>query len=63
MYENIRVLPPPPIQYFWGFQKNEYFWGYEDIVDILGGSLHYWTNLGGHFYTFSMLFLKAKYRM
>ena len=38
-------------QYFWGFQKNKYFWGYEEIVDILVGSLHNWT-IGGRFYTF-----------
>ena len=39
------------IQYFGGFQKNEYFWGYEQNCGYLGwgGSLHNWTNWGGSF--------------
>ena len=49
---------------FWGFRKMNRFGGYEEIVDILGGSLHYWTNLGeGSFLYILGLFLKARYRM
>ena len=40
------------IQYFGGFQINEYFWGYEDFVDIVLGSSQNWTILRGHFYAF-----------
>ena len=58
------------IQYFLrggggGVRKNEYFWGYEEIVDIFGRSLHYWTNWGGggvFLYIFGV-FLKAMHRM
>ena len=40
------------------------FGGYEEIVDILGGSLHYWTNWGGGSFLYILgLFLKARYRM
>ena len=32
---------------FGGFRKMNSFGVYEEIVDILGRSLHYWTNWGG----------------
>ena len=40
------------IQYFWGFQKNEYYLGYEDFIDILLGSSQNWTIFRGYFYAF-----------
>ena len=37
--------------------------GYKDFVDIFGGSSQNWTTFTEHFYEFSCLFLRSKYRM
>ena len=42
---------------FWGFSKMNIFWGMKKLW-ILFWSLHYWTNLGGHFCTFYGFFLR-----
>ena len=51
------------IQYFWGFQKNEYIWGMKKLLIFWLG--HYIIGLiwggGGSFYIFLWLFLKAGY--
>ena len=42
------------LNFFGGFQKNDYFLGYEDFVDICFWSSHNWTIhvFRGHFYAF-----------
>ena len=48
-----------------GGMKKLWIWGggggggYSDIfIYTFEGSIHYWTNLGGHFYTFKGFFLR-----
>ena len=46
-----------------GVQKNEYFLGHEDFVYIYLASSQNCTIFRGHFYAFSGLFLRSRYRM